>query len=74
MTRQGVSTVPVLLAIDRDSDGATLHRQIYDALRAAHRASRSDEHGLVMGYVPFKTAEIRHALAQLADAIRSVPH
>jgi GntR family transcriptional regulator/MocR family aminotransferase len=37
-----------------------------------HRATPSDKPGLVMGYVPFQTAEIRHALAQLADAIRSV--
>jgi GntR family transcriptional regulator / MocR family aminotransferase len=35
MTRQGICTVPMLLAIDRHDGGTTLHQQIYNSFRTA---------------------------------------
>ncbi len=35
MTRQGINSVPMLIAVDRTQVGSTLHRQVYQALRSA---------------------------------------
>ena len=35
MTRQGVNTVPMLITLDLDRGSATLHLQVYRALRSA---------------------------------------